>query len=312
MTERLRIVVFLWTAENYRRFHPEYVNLLLPQIDRNYKKPWELVCITDQKEGFDGAIRVVPIWDEFSNVKRHGDINSTMVNCFRRLPMFSEAMADIIAPRFVWSDIDMMILNDVTELWSRKEDFIGWNNNHPEIHYQGGMGMMNAGARKQVYHSFDPETSPKAIVDKGFRGSDQAWMSIVLGKGEAVWTRADGIRKFDREMRNLLPRDTDLMPLPSGATMRIHERSILPSSSEISAMRMNQPRKPRRVYGTERAMFGDAARERMLSRRKRRYDTDMSRVLPQGLKVLMFSGGSGAPWDPHIYSQYPWIQRIYA
>jgi hypothetical protein len=79
------------------------------------------------------------------------------------------------------------------------------------------MFMMDAGARKVVWEEFDEfglefrETSPmrkhrgdrfihKAAYAAGHVvGSDQAWISHILGRREAMWDRNDGVVSYTDE-----------------------------------------------------------------------------------------------------------------
>jgi hypothetical protein len=58
------------------------------------------------------------------------------------------------------------------------------------------MWMMTAGARRQVWEQFNPQTSPQTAKRAGKFGSDQGWISYCLGPGEATWTRADGVYSY--------------------------------------------------------------------------------------------------------------------
>ena len=58
------------------------------------------------------------------------------------------------------------------------------------------MWLLRAGRRPQVWDRFDPRSSPEAARAAGRFGSDQGWISHVLGPGEATWSRADGVYSF--------------------------------------------------------------------------------------------------------------------
>jgi hypothetical protein len=62
--------------------------------------------------------------------------------------------------------------------------------------YNGSFWMLRAGARTQVWTRFDPKTSPQEANRAGQRGSDQGWISYVLGKGEKTWNVADGVFSY--------------------------------------------------------------------------------------------------------------------
>jgi len=100
-------------------------------------------------------------------------------------------MAQIIGPRFVSMDLDVVIVDDITGLLSRKEDFIIWGSVLRTTPYNGSMWMMDAGARKEVWDDFDPITSPIKTRKVNLYGSDQAWFCYRLGKHEKQWTPED-------------------------------------------------------------------------------------------------------------------------
>jgi hypothetical protein len=64
------------------------------------------------------------------------------------------------------------------------------------------MVLMTAGARKQVWDRFDPETSPRKAKAAGCWGSDQGWISYCLGPGEARWGKADGVYSFRNHLKS--------------------------------------------------------------------------------------------------------------
>jgi hypothetical protein len=55
---------------------------------------------------------------------------------------------------------------------------------------------LTAGARPQVWARFDPRRSPQEAKAAGRFGSDQGWLSHILGRGEATWGRHDGVYSF--------------------------------------------------------------------------------------------------------------------
>jgi hypothetical protein len=120
-------------------------------------------------------------------------------------------MAEIIGPRFVSLDLDVVVTGDLTPLFERTEDFVIWAWPFRGTLYNGTMWMMDAGARAKVWTEFDPATSPTKSRLAGFAGSDQAWMNYVLGPDEATWGEKDGVVAF-RSFRHL-------NKLPEGARL---------------------------------------------------------------------------------------------
>jgi hypothetical protein len=197
----LTIATFKWTPQpGYRStFAPSAVNVLKRMIDRHYAPPHRVVCITDDPAGLDPGIDVLPLWNDYAHVPSpQGGKNPS---CYRRLRVFAPEMAEILGPRFVVLDLDVVIVADVAPLWDRPEDFVIWGDTHPTTAYNGSMLLMTAGARRQVWDRFDPIASPKAATAAGCWGSDQGWISYCLGPGERRWSRADGVYSFRNDLR---------------------------------------------------------------------------------------------------------------
>lgn len=219
----LSVVTFLWRDEQYRwnrffRYGPDHVNRLRNMVRRNLKLDHEFCCITDDSSGIEKDIRIVPLWDDLRHMGR----------CYVRLKAFSEEMREVIGERFVSIDLDAVIVRDITPVLDRNEDFVIWGDVARNTPYNGSMWMMNAGARKQVWEDFDPETSPGLGKKRGYIGSDQAWMAVCLGAGESKWGQRDGVYSF---RRHILPRRRNL---PLGLLRRRCPKGVnLPEPARI-------------------------------------------------------------------------------
>jgi hypothetical protein len=197
----LSIVCFKWhnagvgvQLPSQRRiagYTPEHVNRLFSMISRNIDIPFRPVCITDDPRGINDNIRCIPLWDKCRYLG----------GCFNRLYMFSDDMKYFIGRRFAAIDMDCVITGNVTPIFSRTEDFImnsyqggSSPNAKPEQLYNGALVVMDAGARREVWDSFDFDDSPEIIKDRHDRvGTDQAWIREVLGGNEARLGQEDGI-----------------------------------------------------------------------------------------------------------------------
>ena len=194
-------VTWKWQPRTRYRtiFKAQHVNTMLSMLTRHYHAPFELVCIADDPKGLDSAVRYIPLWDTFADLlSPHGGVGPA---CYRRLRAFSREMADLIGPRFTSIDLDTVLVDDVTPLFTRTEDFLIYRLQHRKTPYNGTLWTMNAGAREQVYTQFDPRTSPGKAKKAGFNGSDQAWISYILGPNEAGWSAEDGVVAFRTDVR---------------------------------------------------------------------------------------------------------------
>lgn len=195
----LDICTFKWRAPpGYRStFTGAHVNTLAAMIRRQYQKPHRFSCITDDPTGIDQRhVRIIPLWPDHASLQSaYGSRNPS---CYRRLKLFSAEAAEIIGPRFVSLDLDVVITGDLIPLWDRPEDFVIIKSATPPPRYlyNGSALLMTAGARRQVWDDFHPVRSLRETVAKRMFGSDQAWISLKLGPGEATWGTSDGVYSY--------------------------------------------------------------------------------------------------------------------
>lgn len=192
----LTVVTWLWSQPGFRtRYTPEIVLEMRDMVKRFYKKPHRFVCVTDQR--IDG-VETVRLGRLFSKLE-----NPTWENgpsCYRRLIAFKKDAERLFGNRFVSIDLDTILLDDVTELWDRKEDVVLLKGISKDVPYCGAMFMMKTGCRPQVFDLFDPKTSPQKTAAAGIKGSDQAWISYVLKK-EACWKFGEDIIDFSHYIK---------------------------------------------------------------------------------------------------------------
>lgn len=190
----IQICCFKWKPDGeYRsKFDASHVNTLKNMVKRNLSIEHEFVCVTDDPQGLDPDIRVVKLW--LNPVPNYGCENRP--NCFRRIRAFAPDMETIIGKRFVWLDLDTVVVGQLDPLFDIPDDFKMWGGTHPTTPYNGSMVLMNAGARAKVWDKFNPRVSPLKGRERGHIGSDQAWISYCLGSGEKKWDTHDGVYSF--------------------------------------------------------------------------------------------------------------------
>jgi hypothetical protein len=190
------VVTWKWSKPGYRsKFTAVHVNMMRRMVARHYPDPHRFICITDDPEGLDPEIEVVPLQAEWADV-----LNPTWgekgPSCYRRLRAFSPEFEQVAGKRFVSIDLDVVITGDLRPLWNRDDEFVIFAAGSGVQLYNGSMFMMTTGSRCQVWDLFNPEKSPQLTHEAGLRGSDQAWIQYVLGPDEAVWTEADGVLSY--------------------------------------------------------------------------------------------------------------------
>jgi hypothetical protein len=146
------------------------------------QKPHRFICVTDDADGIDPGVEIVPLWDDYAAVP--SPCGARQPSCYRRLKAFSREAPALFGARFVSLDLDCVVTGDLAPLWDREEDFVIWGDTSPRTPYNGSMFLLRAGARRQVWEDFDPKTSPAKGRALGYFGSDQAWIGARLGPHE--------------------------------------------------------------------------------------------------------------------------------
>ena len=225
----LTVVCFKWErtstgfklpSQRVTRYTAKHVLRLRNMVARHYPKPHRFVCITDDPTGLDD-IETLPLWSQYL----------VLGGCYHRLQLFGKHMREFIGPRFVMLDLDVVITGDLTPVFDRTEDFVinSYRTKDFDQRYNGSIMLMDAGCRSQVWETFEPFESVRAIEQNRRRvvGTDQAWIRLTLGSGEATYTDADGVYdvRFSPAMhQRKLPSDARIVVFPGPRDQRTEMR----------------------------------------------------------------------------------------
>lgn len=193
----IRIVCFKWHKPHYRsKFTGEHVNILRDMVARNTTVPHEFVCVTDDPTGIDEDIRVIPIWD--NPAPQYGAENKP--NCFVRLKCFSDEMKQLIGEKFLWIDLDVVIVNNIDHILNDPAQFKIWRVDGEMMPCNGSLALIEAGSRSYIWDSFKAEeVDPVFAFRRGperFVGSDQAWIAKNLREEDQFFGQKDGVYSF--------------------------------------------------------------------------------------------------------------------
>lgn len=220
----ITVLLWKWKQSNYRSaFNYQHVNTMVKMIGRNLDLPHRVLCITDDPVGI--MCETYPLWDAPDIIP----IKEGKPNCYRRLKVFGDFGREL-GDRLLSIDLDTVITKNMTDLVDRKEDFVIWGDTAKGTHYNGGFWLMTPGTRKQVWDTFVPD-APRITSSLKIVGSDQAWISHVLGPGEATWSTQDGVYSY----RNHLNRG--FAPLPSNAKVVFFHGQVDPWSARARNIR---------------------------------------------------------------------------
>jgi hypothetical protein len=176
----LTVVTWKWGA---RPFNAGDVNRLRAALERHLHLPHELVCITDDPEGIDRRVRIVPMPETFAATPR----------CRRRMQVFSRAFAEQLGARLLCIDLDVVIVDDLTPIVSKRGPLVCWRVGYAGV-FSGSFVLMDAGVLDDLWLRFaaDPEGYPRTIQAHG-TPSDQAMLNAFLsGRTVPHWTERDG------------------------------------------------------------------------------------------------------------------------
>lgn len=185
----LTVLTWLWRNPACRtQFDASHVNVWADMVRRNLSMPHRIVCVTDTPQGIDPSVEIIEPPGDFHGIQPRWGPRKP--NCYRRLAMFRRDAASIFGERFACMDLDCVIGGPLDPLFDRPEDLVLFKGTAPSRPYNGSMMLIRAGCRPQVYEKFD-QAGANASGD-AFLGSDQAWLALCLGWGEATWGEADG------------------------------------------------------------------------------------------------------------------------
>lgn len=211
----ITVVCWRWKAPyRYRSsYAPQTVYALRDMVARHYPHPHRFVCVTDDPRGLED-VETFPIWREGIEILPPEGLN--WPSCYVRLKAFSDDAYAWFGPRYVSLDLDTVIVDDLTPLFDRPEEFVIWNETDwPGVqHYNASIWLLASGTRTRVWDEFDRRNSPRVAYQAGCRGGDQAWISFLLGPGEATFTAADGVLSYRRHI------------VPNGGRLPSHARIV--------------------------------------------------------------------------------------
>lgn len=198
----ITVLTYLWNGG--KDYSPVSVNVLYGMFRRHCPSMNRFICVA---EGFDDGqfaegIEVVPMPRA---AKKLADLETPnkphAPSCYRRLYTFSEQAREWGEWVFQ-TDVDCVLTGSIEPLLENPQDFVGWR---PASEWKfgvqkrvaGGSFLLRTGSRTDVWERFSwrPDRVIDLAVRLGYRGSDQAIMSMML-QGCAVWPKDCGIHRI--------------------------------------------------------------------------------------------------------------------
>lgn len=194
----ITFVCFQWNT-GFREYRPEHVNALARQVNRHCTVPHRFVCITDETEGYEPAVKTMPLPKAARLVANiPSPEGARFPSCYRRLWLFSADAQALLGSRVMLLDIDCLVVGSLDQLFDIDADLVccrprkSWGR---EDRVMGGTWLLKTGALAWVWAEFVAD--PKGWIQKaraaGWRGSDQAYLSYRLAGKYVLWPRDIGI-----------------------------------------------------------------------------------------------------------------------
>lgn len=195
----LPVIFWKWKNSNYRSsFRAAHVNAAAEMVHGNTSFPVQPICITDDAEGIDPGIKIIPLWP--CPAPEYGERGRP--NCTVRLKMFSPEFVQLVGPRFASLDLDMVVTDNLDDILGCDDPFAMWGDTGKNFQYNGSLCVMNAGLFPQVWTDFKGVISLKEAHRRGFFGSDQAWISYKVGTGKRMFSTKDGVYSYKNHYRD--------------------------------------------------------------------------------------------------------------
>lgn len=183
----ISVVTWFWRAPNGPAFSVDYVNRLRNMLARNLHTPHELVLVTGEPtDGLDPRVRVV-----VPPLPLAGDMR-----CRRRMWQFAKERRHDLGERILAIDLDVVVVDDITELALRQEPVVCWKVGYAGA-FSGSFVLFDAGALDGLWLAYaaDPLGFPGKCGERN--ASDQAMLNAWLrGRVMPQWTERDGLRTW--------------------------------------------------------------------------------------------------------------------
>lgn len=212
----ISVILYLWgktgPAHRYSslfEYGPAHVASMVNGIRRNLYRQHEIVVVSDWGPGhFDSSLRYVPLAEHFGEIRQLG-------GCYLRLRGLAPDMAAVLGERCVWVDLDSVVVRPLDPLFADdaplkllKLDSI------PGTPWNGSVVMWSPRETGRLWSEFDPRKSPAEARELGFKGTDQAYLSMKCGPRTPHWTYADGILHYDLHCGRRKPEHARIVTFP--------------------------------------------------------------------------------------------------
>lgn len=190
----LTVLSWLWHQNRtIYAYGPEDVNTWASMVSRNLTLPHRLACVTNTPKGVDSSVEILPL-PEIDVRSSRWPISKGLPQCFPRLDVWRSDAAKVYGERIVSMDLDCVVTDILDPLFDRPDDVVLCHGKVGKAAYNGSMLLLKAGSRPEVFERISQDEVD--LATSRYLGSDQAWISHVLGPNEPTWAENDGVYRY--------------------------------------------------------------------------------------------------------------------
>ncbi len=192
---------FLWDGREHRNperqiaYGGRHVQALRRMLIRTQSEPFRLFCVTDRPAAeLEPGACCIPLPSEVA----------ILPSFYPKLWAYSDAFAKALygagwSGRVLLLDLDVIIVGDLSPLFSRSESFIIWDQANGEL-YNTSAVMMQPAVRARVWNEFDLHEARAREAQMKTKSqrfiADQGWLASVLGQGQPTFSECDGLLQY--------------------------------------------------------------------------------------------------------------------
>lgn len=185
------------------RYDANYVNILFHSVRRHLPRPFNFYCCTENADGLDAEIRIIPFPDNPGVKRGWPDI-------LVKLMVLQDGFGDLVGPT-LFLDLDIVIMDDIGPLFDYKpgeyciiHNWVNWRKQllgrRPAVG-NSSVFRFDAGRSNHVYETFLREMGQ--AEDTRIYNTEQAFLTHAMEK--VNWWPDEWVRSYKWNCRPAFP-----------------------------------------------------------------------------------------------------------
>jgi hypothetical protein len=262
-----------------KSFSAEHVNNIHAMLANTQAEPFELFCITDDAAGLSTSIKAIPLPDAVKTlIGQHG-------HQFAKLFLHSRSLRDDIGRDFIFCDLDVAILGDLTTVYRR---------NKSDLLIMAGKDSDAVAAIEKINGGKYPKSLDLALLLKCSMISPQLALRFLRIAGR----RRSRFNSSFMIISHLSSTDLWLDFNPGQAVAQIAEHHLMGSDQAWIQL---AAKGSIGTVGQEDGFWYKGEVDRYVKAHKK---------LPPNLRMIIFPGANNKPWLD-TSRKMEWVRKVY-